>query len=460
MPDASNRFFLFIGNTVPEGAASHLKTAGSYYSHKKLDSGPENWESIVDTIEDPDLLGVIAKLNSHAYTLLLSDRYERVAPRLLAALGRVRHVIFIHETTLTGRYHDDPGAAAARFDDEYYETVQRVHFAPPPEETRLAVNRLLDEHDLNVVPYRTNAEVSVLASAFVEDNEKNLLFRIYVPAGRIYAAEAEKLLSLFRAWITEVQGQRVRQDGYRTGSGQVFELFGVGALTSSELRDQFDDFSRFLEQCVEDPDGASRVLTGRGVDPRVADEIVRRYGREARRLQLDIRQARESRLLSIRHSLESELIDVAAVGTPAWSEVERIVDSLVPTEVSATLTPAIARHAGEASPRVNVNIITQNTIAAVYGSVIQGLQGTANFGIEAQQLMQVIQEYGGADARALQSDVLELEDPDARPPDRLAARQRLKGFLFRLGGRVEDTALAVLQKYVESKIGLGPPETH
>jgi hypothetical protein len=59
----------------------------------------------------------------------------------------------------------------------------------------------------------------------------------------------------------------------------------------------------------------------------------------------------------------------------------------------------------------------------------------------------------------LQSDALELEDPDARPADRLGAKQRLKGFLFKLSGRVEDTALGILQKYIESKVGLGPPDS-
>jgi hypothetical protein len=234
MGPVDDRFFLFIGNTVPEGAASHLKTAGNFYSHKKLDSRPENWEAIIELVMDPDLLGVIAKLTGHDYGLLLSDRYELVAPRLLAGLPRVRHVIFIHETTLTGQY-DDPPAVRFHPDDEIDAMVRDHYFAPPPNETRLAVNRLLEKHELNLVPYRTNAELSVLASAFVEENEKNLLFRIYVPAGRIYAAEAEKLLSLFRIWITEVKGQRVRQDDYRTPSGQVFEFFGVERLTSSEL---------------------------------------------------------------------------------------------------------------------------------------------------------------------------------------------------------------------------------
>lgn len=64
-----------------------------------------------------------------------------------------------------------------------------------------------------------------------------------------------------------------------------------------------------------------------------------------------------------------------------------------------------------------------------------------------------MQGLGGRDAVALESAVHELEDEDSRGPDRLAAKQRLKTFLFKVGGKVEESALNTLQAYIEGKLG-------
>jgi len=61
-------------------------------------------------------------------------------------------------------------------------------------------------------------------------------------------------------------------------------------------------------------------------------------------------------------------------------------------------------------------------------------------------------QFGGTGAAALESAVYEFEDPDARPADRLGAKQKLKAFILQLGGKVEDVALHLLERYLETKI--------
>jgi 5-methylcytosine-specific restriction protein B len=39
------------------------------------------------------------------------------------------------------------------------------------------------------------------------DDKPGLLFRVYVPSGRLYASEADKMLSLFRDWVSGVRGR-------------------------------------------------------------------------------------------------------------------------------------------------------------------------------------------------------------------------------------------------------------
>jgi hypothetical protein len=402
------------------------------------------------------LIGVVAKLTTHTYKLIVRADYEHVATRLFRALGQVRHVVFVHDAVLTGR-DERPEEEPEYADETYYDYLRSVgYFAPPPPDVRLAVNALLETNHVNISPYSTNAEMEVLAAAFVEDNEKNLLFRIYVPAGRLYAAEADKLLSLFREWLTQVKKQRVRQDGYKTGSGQVYEFFGDADASTADLSVEFDDFSRFLDLCVDDPDEASKSLFRSGIDPGAAEDIVRRYGKETRRLHLDIRHAREARMLSIRQRLESELVDELDSGDATRRVVDRSVEALVPwfpnlmAPLDRTGAPTGALTRGDSRPvQVTIN---QQIVHAVEGTVIQSVEGTVQLDAHAKELIELAHRFGGQDSAVLQSAVHELEDEDARHADRLAARQRLKGFLFKLGGKVEEAVIAALLRHVESKV--------
>ena len=448
-----SRFFLFIGSTKLDAALNKLKAAGILYRQKRLESGPPNWQTIIELAEDPALIGAVVKITGENYRTLLDPEYAEVALTLLRALGRTRHVAFVHETVLSGAEESPESEVVSIFDDEEFDSYHYFvnhYFAPPPDDVRLPVNQLLEENGIHIVPYRSNAEMSVLSAAFIDDNEKNLLFRLYVPNGRIYAGEADKLLSMFRDWLTQVKRQRVRQGGYRTGSGQVFEFFGDDAVTSSELTTEFDVFSRFVELCVDDPDVAREQLSAAGVEDATADDIVRRYGKETRRLHLDLKHARESRLLAIRQRLESELVEVLDNDSPEWGEINRLIDAAVPetSNVVGVLSPG----GGSSAPPSTRVTINQQIINSVQGNVLQGLQGTVHFGPQTQELFELVTRFGGPEISVMQSAIHELEDGDARHADRLRAKQRLKGFLIKLGGKVEDATLKVLQAYIEKTL--------
>lgn len=99
--------------------------------------------------------------------------------------------------------------------------------------------------------------------------------------------------------------------------------------------------------------------------------------------------------------------------------------------------------------------LTVNQIERVTGNVIQNVQGTANLGSEAKDLLKLIDQFGGPRTVDLESALHELEDPDARSVDRLAARQRLRRFLSSLRTQVASMTLTTLHKYVERRIGVG-----
>ncbi|KWX19663.1 hypothetical protein AFM11_34570 [Mycolicibacterium wolinskyi] len=98
--------------------------------------------------------------------------------------------------------------------------------------------------------------------------------------------------------------------------------------------------------------------------------------------------------------------------------------------------------------------MNQQFISSVQGSVIQNLHGTAHFGPEAREILSIIHELGGAQAASLESSLHELEDPDARKPDRLVARQKIRSFLSSVGNQLTNASITTLQRYLEQRIGL------
>ena len=454
MTDIQERFFLLIGAArLRDPTTDKLRVSGIPYKWKRLDSGPENWKSILSLLHNPSIMGVIGRLSGHVYSLIASPAYQEVAGPLFHALGNVAHVMFVHEALLTGEAPESPDDYEEGSEEYNAAMVQQDFFNPPPETVLETVKKLFETYRINVVPYRTNAELSVLSSAFIDDHEKNLLFRVYVPSGRLYATEADKLLSLFQDWLNRVGRHNVRQEGYRTAAGEVYEFFGDTALASGQLSREFDNFSDFLDMCVEDAPAAADMLLRAGIDRQSVSDMVMRYGKEVRRLQLDLRQQRESRMLAIRHTLESELVE--AGNESFMPQVDELIDALVPDarDIAPMHLLTLALPESSRSPTAPV-IINQQVISAVYGAVIQNIQGTANIGSEAKELLRLVGQFGGQDTSVLESAVHELEDQNARVSDRLGARQRLKGFLIQLGGKVEDAALAILQAYVQNKMGI------
>lgn len=445
----SSDFFLFLGASDTEIALGKLRAAGLPHRKKLLVSPPENWDSIIEVLGHPSLKGVIAAVTGYEYQLIVEPAYQERAKRMLESLSRVPHILIVHESTLTGSSYASDAADDTHSYLNYL--VHRDRFRGGDDDVRAMVNELFEQHGLSVMPYRNGAEMSSLMVSFIEDNERDLLFRVYIPSGRLYALEADRLLSLFRDWLGQVGRHSVRQDGYRTAAGQVYEFFGDGSLDRHEVSREFDNFSDFLTLCIDDPKAATDQLARTGIDSLTGEQLVSRYGRDVRRIHLDLRHSREARLLALRHSLESELLDstIPPGQAPLQALLERLVPAATGVKPEQILTPSRPLTATQLTLNVH-----QQFISRVEGHVTQNIRGTMHLGADAKEILALIERFGGNDANDLESALHELEDSASRPADRFTARQRLKAFLIRIQGHVETAALAVLQRYVESKIGL------
>jgi len=227
------------------------------------------------------------------------------------------------------------------------------------------------------------------------DDQTGLLFRIYIPSERLYAAEAHRLLSLFRDWLITTRGCGVRQAGYRTASGEMYEFF-ADSVIKSDLHDQFDSFSNFLALCSENPSAAVDLLAPTRIGRGASSDLVARFSKEVRRLQIDLRHERERRILTIRHNLEEELVDngVDLREAPS-SQINALLERLVPGPTAPeSLALLAAPWTAQPTAPVTVNINPQ-IISAMESTVIQNVQGTVHLGPQAKELLALIDRFGG-----------------------------------------------------------------
>jgi len=456
------KIVLFLGNADREGVTAKLKAVGTLYRRKMLESRPENWLKIIDIFSEYDVTSVVVKLTNTGFNLLCLDEYKETREELLHLISSKPNLILAHESLITGKKGNDHADYIARLNDydpdldEEYQYLRSEYdhiFEPPKIEIIDEVVELFNKHEMTIIPYQKNVELSLIASSFIDKNESNLIFRIYVPSERMWASEAEKLLQLFRDYLHKVSGLNVRQDQYTTSQGVVYEFFGGDGVDPNLLPQKFDEFSSFMESCVSNPESAQALLESTHLNKAEIFNLVEKYSKEARRLHIDIKQERERKILAIRHGLESELSEHVRTDHD-WEVIGRVVEASVPPVGGVSSALVIDRKI-QPIPNNSLTVnINPQIIDTVNGVVAQNIEGDQHLGPDAKQLLEIIDLYAGKDKAVLASSVHELADESAKTEERLIAKHRLKGFLVSVGSKIGDVTAGVLQSYIESQIGI------
>lgn len=473
---------LLLGSVNREGATMALKATKKVYKHKLLDSSLKNWISIVVAFDDFKVTSVIAKLTKNTLMLLASPQYHAVAYELFRRVAQVPHIVFCHETLITGKMKDESVnglgverylAEIANLDPEspdYHEQLavleeQRIfeeehgglfyeyYFTPPPEDIRRGALQFIYDCGISITPYQKNFELSLLSSSFIDDQEHNLIFRMYIPTAKLWSGEAEKILQLFRDYLQKVSAINVRQDQRKTNQGVVYEFFGGGNLESSKLPDKFNEFTSFMESCVANPEAAKMILESNNLNKLEVMDILERYSKEARRIQVDLKHERERAIMKIRHGLESELIEHVK-GAEEWEVIERLVNSSIPGAGGTRLSTVFNEGAafGQAA-NYTINLSPQ-IIETVNGVVAGTINGNQHLTENDKELLRLIERFGGRDALKLGACVHEISDSQIESSRKIEAKNRLLSFIFKVGDKIGDAAAGVLQTYLEKQIGL------
>jgi len=330
------------------------------------------------------------------------------------------------------------------------------------EQWELALARVQAEQafKLNIRPYvftdaqaaSSHNQARAKSSHSQEGGRGNLLFRIYIPSGRLYAAEASRLLSLFHEWLTTTRGYAVRQSGYRTASGEMYEFLADASVVQPDLREEFDSFSDFLTLCSEDASAAADVLTSAGADRTSSVNLVARLAREVQRLQSDLHYEREQRVSTIRLGLEKQLLEAGMdLRDIPRSQIDVLVESLVPGPTGPESLALLAAPWSTHSAAPVTVIDNPQLINAMKSTIIHSVRGTVHLDPQAERLLAFIEEFGAQEAATLQSAVYELEDPAAPPAARSGAKERLRRFVGRVTGIGRDVGIEFLSDYLKSK---------
>jgi anti-anti-sigma factor len=294
----------------------------------------------------------------------------------------------------------------------------------------------------------------LLAEEFENIHDPALIFRVYIPSARLYAAEASRMMALFHDWLIATRERGVRKSGYRTASGEVYEFFtDVSSVATMDLREEFEIFSYFLAACTDNQQAAVDLLTEINPVHGSSLELVGRIRKEALRIKTDLRHERERRLVSLRQEIEQKLIETGIdLQQDLNNQLSALLGTIVP-DLSAPEALAFLTGSQAVRPQGSVTVnISQQIISAAENTIIQNVQGVAYLGPQAKEILSLIDRFGGDDVMNLRSAVHEMEDEGAPSTGREAAIRQLKLFLGRLAGTVHHIGLDLLERYLESKV--------
>src|SRR6185437_2916392 len=162
--------------------------------------------------------------------------------QLLMMISKVPHMFFVYEDILLGETSRESAASQEQFirsrvkddlDEEDLNSYRSLFgFSLPTERVVREANAAFQRFQITLVPYRANADVTVMSVQFLEEALQNLLFRVYVPTGRLWANEVDRLLNLFRDYLLSTGRTGVRLDQSRTDHGVSYEFHATEGADS------------------------------------------------------------------------------------------------------------------------------------------------------------------------------------------------------------------------------------
>lgn len=450
-----------------------IKTNGYESTTKLLKSSIKNWETICSIFQEDEKkeLLVMGKFTESVLFIFSLPEYKEISEKILKFIKERKHIIFIYHSNF---FKDFSCTKKEIWDESIYEVNEEGDFIGIKRVN--ALEKWLNDYDVqidsttyirnveqfidrlnkngfNITPYRKLIEVEVAGQNFIESSDQGLLFQLYVPNKRIWSNELDKFIILFRDFASNVTNEEVKVIQDRTDRGITFSIYSKSKKISSEnIEELFNEFTKFLDVCVQDPNSAIKILEETTEVPKESiPALVYKYSKEGKRLMIDLKQEREKKILSIKHQLETDITEY---------EIGANLPELISQSIPMINSPSDLFNNGNYTKSqtviINNNNNNQQYINKVEGIVSKEIHGNIDFTFEDRQLNEVIEQYAEdkAELALLKSAHNEMKDNGVSKSKKIVAWQKLQKFLGKVGEKVGDVGVDLLKKYLEGQLDL------
>lgn len=452
-------------DTLDRGTIQTALQTNNYYRILKYpNSSVKNWESIFDILEseeDNENFIVLGKLTEHTLFRMCLPEYEDVVNRIIKKISEKKHLIFIYKDNLMGEFSFFKNVEIKQ---SVYEIDERKDYFNYPENEITAwidfhnvkcseeeylkkVQKLILRlnQELKTLPYEKLIDIEISGQNFIENVADGLLFRIYIPNERIWSNEFDKFITLFRDYASTISKEELKITQNRTDVGVICSLYSVNKdISEEEISSLYKEFSSFMDLCSNNPSEAEKIIDKTDLREPEKRNILRKYIRESKRLLLDISQERESKLLTIKHSLQNELQE-----SDLSKEILDYVDQSIPASNFSDKIAFGTQNVQNQTININPQIISQ-----VEGVVCNELNGNVHFNAQEKELSKLIEKFSEniSEASELQSSLYELIDKATPKEKKRSSWQKLYGFLSKIAPKVGETGLNILLHFIEQKM--------
>lgn len=454
---------LILGGINRGAIQTSLRTQNYYVYNKVLLSSVRNWESMCKLIEDDinNRLIVLGKFTEYALFQMCLPEYEQVVDKLIMLLQNKKHILFIYKDNLLGDFSaynrlDEQKEYEEIIDDNPYiqsshSLLSWLHYKGIDDSGKNYLHKIQKlicrmNDELNVLPYEKIIDIEISGQNFIEYLTEGLLFRIFVPNGRIWSNEFDKFIVLFKDYAANISNIKLKIIQDRLDTGIVCSLYSKEEnITEDKFNSLFKEFSSFMDICASNPQEALRIINQLEGCNNTKNQIIHKYIKEAQRLLLDIKHEREQKVMTIKHRLEVELQEYELS-----MDLNNYIDNAISNPNFESILLGIPN-------KTDCEITNKSMyINHVDKIIYQELNGNINLSNEDETLIEVIKKYSSSltEISDLQTALFELKDKGTSKEHKRSAWQKLYSFLGKAGNKIGDVGVSLLSKYLEQRLGL------
>lgn len=359
------------------------------------------------------LVSVFIHLTEYVIFQSTDNAYEQTWYDLVDEILKNESVFFVYEPNLEGSY-----GQFSRYRQESNDELK----------AKESLRRLFDLN-ANILPYRSRTDLTISIQDFLDNLENGVLLRLYVPNRQYQEEQLASFLRLLENYLQNIEKISFSIDVRKTENGQIYEFKSKDELqTENDLNEAIARFESFMEICQNDSNQARKILQDASISKSDLDYIISKYIREYRRLNLDINHEREQKLLTLKQSFESDILEGEFINA----------DDFIPINKPSTLLS------------LPINIAEMNI------AIGQIIYGDITYNAEDKRLLEFFEKHANKlEAITLKSSLDELKDVSSQKEKRKTAKQKIGGFLNKMAPIIGESVVKGLAKYLETLLMTG-----